>query len=65
MTIEVVDEPPIIDYVEEEFVLYANVTEVSIEAISSGGDVIGFSVSPELDNEYFIMVGGQSVFIIT
>jgi len=49
-TIEVVDEPPIIEYVEEEFVLYANVTEVSIEAISSGGDVIGFSVSPELDN---------------
>ncbi|MBD18954.1 MAG: hypothetical protein CMB13_04905, partial [Euryarchaeota archaeon] len=49
-TIEVVDNPPIIEYVEEEFVLYSNVTEVSIEAISSGGDVIGFSVSPELDN---------------
>ncbi|RCH73908.1 MAG: hypothetical protein DBX05_03765, partial [Candidatus Poseidoniales archaeon] len=49
-TIEVMDEPPIIEYVEEEFVLYANVTEVSIEATSSGGDVIGFSVSPELDN---------------
>ena len=61
-TIEVVDDPPIIEYVEEEFVLYSNVTEVSIEAISSGGDVIGFSVSPELDNGLQFSVANGTIW---